>query len=134
MRTNEAYVLEALRNGAAGYVLKAGSTAELIQAVHEVRAGRRYLSPLLSERAIEAYVQKARESQPDAYETLTTREREGLQLADEGHTNPEIAAQLSISPFTAMTHRTNMMRKLNLHTQAELIRYALQRGILPLED
>lgn len=134
MRTNEAYVLEALRNGAAGYVLKAGSTAELIQAVHEVTAGRRYLSPLLSERAIEAYVQKAKESQPDAYETLTTREREVLQLAAEGRTTSEIATQLSISPFTAMTHRTNMMRKLSLHTHADLIRYALQRGILPLED
>lgn len=134
MRTNEAYVLEALRNGAAGYVLKAGSTAELIQAVYEVTAGRRYLSPLLSERAIEAYVQKARETLPDPYETLTNREREVLQLAAEGRTTPEIASLLSISPLTAMTHRNNMMRKLSLHTQADLIRYALQRGILLLED
>lgn len=134
MRTNEAYVLEALRNGAAGYVLKAGSMAELIQAIHEVTAGRRYLSPPLSERAIEAYIQKAKETKPDSYETLTTREREVLQLVAEGYTNADIAVQLSISPFTAMTHRTNMMRKLKLHTQADLIRYALQRGILPLED
>lgn len=134
MRANEAYVLEALRNGAAGYVLKAASISELVQAVHNVASGQRYLSPPLSERAIELYVQKARETQSDPYETLTTREREVLHLVAEGYTNAEIAIRLSISPLTAMTHRANMMRKLNLHTQVDLIRYALQRGILPLED
>jgi DNA-binding NarL/FixJ family response regulator len=134
MRANEAYVLEALRNGAAGYVVKSASITELVQAVHQVTAGRRYLSPPLSERAIEAYIEKAQETEPDPYESLTRREREVLQLAAEGCTNVEIAARLSISPLTAMTHRTNLMRKLNLHSLAELIRYALQRGILPLED
>jgi two-component system, NarL family, response regulator NreC len=134
MRANEAYVLEALRNGAAGYVLKADSTAELVHAVREVAAGRRYLSPPLSERALEAYVQKAKQVAPEPHSSLTTREREVLHLAAEGHTNAEIAVQLSISAHTAMTHRANVMRKLGLHNQADLIRYAMQRGILPLED
>lgn len=134
MHANEAYVLEALRNGAAGYVLKDSSAADLVQAVREVIAGRRYLSPPLSERAIEAYLHKAGAAALDPYETLTTREREVLHLAAEGYTNAEIAARLSISPRTAETHRANMMRKLELRTQTDLIRYALRRGILPMEE
>jgi len=133
MHSNEAYVLEALRNGAAGYVLKDSSAADLVQAVREVAAGRRYLSPPLSERAIETYIQKAEATTLDPYETLTTREREVLHLAAEGRTNAEIAAQLSISPRTAETHRANLMRKLGLRTQTDLIRYALRRGVLPME-
>lgn len=128
---NEAYVLEALRNGAAGYVLKEAGAAEVLQAVREVTAGRRYLSPPFSERAIEAYLQKAQATPLDPYETLTTREREVLQLAAEGLSNPEIAARLGISPRTAETHRANLMRKLGLHNQTELIRYAIRRGIIP---
>ena len=69
----------------------------------------------------------------DPYETLTTREREVLQLAAEGCTNAEIASRLSISPRTAETHRTNLMRKLGLHSQTDLIRFAIRRGVLPLE-
>jgi DNA-binding NarL/FixJ family response regulator len=133
MHANEAYVLEALRNGAAGYVLKDSSVTDLVQAVREVAAGRRYLSPPLSERVIDAYVQKAKEATLDVYETLTAREREVLHLAAEGLTNPEIAARLFISPRTAEIHRANLMRKLSLHTQTDLIRYALRRGILPME-
>jgi len=134
MHANEAYVLEALRNGAVGYVLKDSSIAELVQAVREVVSGRRYLSPPLSERAIEAYLRKAEPATLDPYETLTLREREVLHLAAEGHTNAEIAEHLSISPRTAETHRANMMRKLDLRTQTDLIRYALRRGILPMEE
>ena len=132
---NEAYVTEALGSGAAGYVLKKSSAADLVQAVREVVAGRRYLSPSLSERAIEAYVryvQQVRDSDLDPYETLTPREREVLHLAAEGHTNAEIAERLSISPRTVETHRANMMRKLGLRTSTDLIRYAMQRGILPM--
>lgn len=133
MHANEAYVLEALRNGAAAYVLKEAGAAELLQAVREVTAGRRYLSPPLSERAIEAYVEKAAAIPLDQSETLTTREREVLHLAAEGHSNPEIAARLGISPRTAETHRANLMRKLGLRSQTELIRYAMRRGIIPSE-
>lgn len=133
MYANEAYVLQALRNGAAGYLLKGSSTADLAQGVREVADGRPYLSPQLSERAIEAYAQKAQSTLLDLYETLTTREREVLQLAAEGHRNGEIAERLFISPRTVETHRAHLMQKLALHSQTELIRYALQRGVLPLE-
>jgi DNA-binding NarL/FixJ family response regulator len=133
MHANEAYVLEALRNGAAGYVLKDSSAADLVHAVREVVAGRRYLSSPLSERAIAAYIQKASDVALDPYEMLTNREREVLHLAAEGYTNAEIADQLSISPRTAETHRANLMRKLGLRTHTDLIRYALRRGILPME-
>jgi len=133
MYSNEAYVLEALKNGAAGYVLKESTATDLVRAVHEVAAGRRYLSPPLSEHAIEAYLEKAHDTPFDRYETLTTREREVLQLAAEGRTNAEIAAALFVSPRTVETHRAHLMHKLDLRTQADLIRYALRRGILPLE-
>jgi DNA-binding NarL/FixJ family response regulator len=134
MHANEAYVLESLRNGAAGYVLKDSSADDLVRAVREVVAGRRYLSPPLSERAIEVYVQKAQEAALDPYEKLTNREREVLHLAAEGHSSAEVAKRLSISPRTVETHRANMMRKLDLHSQTDLIRYALRRGIIPMED
>jgi DNA-binding NarL/FixJ family response regulator len=132
MHADEAYVVEALRNGAAGYILKDASTTEVAQAVREVAAGRRYLSQPLSERAIEAYTEKAQAAPLDLYETLTTREREVLQLAAEGYSSTEMAARLGISPRTADTHRANLMRKLGLQSQTDLVRYALRRGILPL--
>ena len=134
MHANEAYVLEALRHGAAAYVLKETSSTELVQAVRAVVAGRRYLSRPLSERALEAYAQRAEATPLDLYETLTTREREVLHLAAEGCNNSEIATRLSISPRTAETHRSNLMRKLGLQSQTELVRYALRRGIIPLEN
>ena len=134
MQDNEAYVLEALRNGADGYVLKQSTSDELVRAVREVIAGRRYLSPPLSEHAIKAYMQKADSATLDRYETLTTREREVLHLVAGGCTNAEIAERLFISPRTVEVHRANMMHKLGLRTQTDLIRYALRRGILPMEE
>jgi len=132
MHADEGYVMEALRNGAAGYVLKEASTTEVAQAVREVAAGRRYLSQPLSERAIEVYAEKAQSGPLDLYETLTTREREVLQLCVEGCSSTEMATRLGISPRTADTHRANLMRKLGLQNQTALVRYALRRGILPL--
>jgi two-component system response regulator NreC len=129
----EPYVLEALHHGAAGYVLKGVSADELAYAVREVAAGRRYLSPPLSERAIEAYLQTTRETTRHPYDILTRREREVLQLALQGRTISEIAAALSLSPRTVETYRTNFMRKLGLSTQADLIRYARECGILTPE-
>jgi two-component system, NarL family, response regulator NreC len=134
MHANEPYVLEALKNGAAGYVLKDTSGTDLVHAVRQVLSGQRYLSPPLSERAVEAYMQKSQETSFDPHDALTDREREVLQLAAEGFNNPDVAARLSISPRTVETHRANLMRKLGLKTQTDLIRYALRRGILPLED
>jgi DNA-binding NarL/FixJ family response regulator len=133
MYTNDAYVFEAFRNGALGYVLKDSQAADLIQAVREVVAGRRYLSPPLSERALELYMRKVESVPDDPYELLTTREREVLQMVAEGRTSGEIANRLFISPRTAEGHRANLMRKLGLQTHADLIRFALKRGILPMD-
>ena len=130
MYDDEGFVLEALANGVSGYVLKDSNSSDLVHAVREVAAGRRYLSPPLSDRAIEAYQQRAKVGTMDKHETLTTREREVLQLSAEGHTNSEIAARLGISTRTAETHRSRVMHKLGLHTQSELIRYAIRRGII----
>lgn len=134
MHATESYVLEALRNGADGYVLKDAAADELVMAIQAVLAGRRYLSSQLSERAIESYIQKAASTTEDSYASLTTREREVLQLAAEGLTNVEIAERLFISARTAETHRANLMKKLHLSNHTELIRYAIRRGILPLDE
>jgi len=133
MHADETFVLDALRHGAAGYVLKDAPPSDMLVAVREVTAGRRYLSPALTERAIAAYARQAQAAPADAYETLTTREREVLQLAAESSSVSEIAARLGISPRTVETHRENLMRKLGLQRQTDLIRYAFRRGILPLE-
>ena len=134
MHAAESYVLEALRNGANGYVLKDSAADELVYAIREVLAGRRYLSSQLSERAIETYIQKSESSLTDSYDSLTNREREVLKLAAEGCTNNEIAERLFISPRTAETHRANLMKKLSLSNHTELIRYAIRRGLLPLDE
>jgi DNA-binding NarL/FixJ family response regulator len=134
MYSDESYVMEALKNGAAGYVLKSSTRSDLVQAIREVMAGERYLSAPLSARAVEAYVERAKGTEVGAYDTLTSREREVLQLAAEGHTNAEIAARLSISSRTVETHRSAVMRKLGLRRQTDLVRYALRRGILPPES
>jgi two-component system, NarL family, response regulator NreC len=129
----EAYVLAALRQGAAGYVLKGASVDELVYAIREVAAGRHYLSPPLSEYAIDAFLRQAHTAAFDPYESLSTREREVFQLAAHGHTTSAIAAQLRVSSRTVEMHRTNLMRKLGLPTQMDLIPYARRRGLLPPE-
>lgn len=133
MYDDEGFVLEALSNGVSAYVLKDAGSNDLIQAVREVRSGHRYLSPPLSDRAIEVYEQMTKAGTMDKYEMLTTREREVLHLSAEGHTNNEIAVRLGISVRTAETHRSRLMHKLDIHTQADLTRYALRRGIIPMQ-
>lgn len=133
MYDDEGFVLEALSNGVSAYVLKDAGSADLIQAVREVSEGHRYLSPSLSDRAIEVYEQMTKAKTMDKYDTLTTREREVLHLSAEGHTNSEIAARLGISVRTAETHRSKVMHKLGVHTQADLTRYAIRRGIISVE-
>ena len=130
MHANEAYVVEALRYGASGYLLKESSSSELIGAVHSVVAGQRYLSPSLAERALDTYIDKVGQSVSDPYDMLTERERQVLHLAAERHSNAEIAERLSIGVRTVETHRANMMRKLALKNQSELILYMVQRGFL----
>ena len=130
MHASDAYVSEALKNGASGYVLKDSQSSELVQAIREVAAGRRYLSEPLSERQIEHYERKSRGGRTDPFDSLTAREREVLQLAAEGLTNAQISERLFISSRTTETHRANLMRKLCLQNHSELIRYAVKRGII----
>jgi two-component system response regulator NreC len=128
MHANEGYVLEALKCGAWGYVLKQSTSANLLQAVREVTAGRRYLSPPLSDRAIQAYVARASgETPPSTHGPITIREAEVMNLISDGKTNAEIAAQLSISVRTVEHHRASLMRKLKCRNKAQLIRYALDQ-------
>ncbi len=130
MHASEAHVIHALKNGAAAYVLKDAGATELIKAVREAIAGRRYLSAPFVERAIDAYLGRAKPDALDLYETLTTREREIFYLAAQGLSHAEVAARLGISQRTAETHRANLMRKLDVHSQAELTAYARSRGLL----
>lgn len=134
MQSADVYVVDALKAGALGYVLKETGPSELVNAVQQVIAGKRYLSPRLSERLIDVLLQRKEESTLNPYETLTNREREILQMAAEGMTTSAIAKRLSISPRTAELHRGRMMKKLGLNNQTELVRYALKKGILPLDE
>jgi two-component system response regulator NreC len=134
MHVNEAHVMEALRNGASGYVRKDANAADLIRAIREVAAGHLYLSPPFSDKAIEAYRKRAEEAAIDPYTSLSEREREVLHLAAEGLGNTEVGGRLGISPRTVETHRANVMRKLGLHRQMDLVRYALRRGIVSADE
>ena len=134
MYSDEAYVVQALRNGAMAYVLKESRAADLLQAVREVMAGRRFLSPPLSERSIESYIEKADGEPLDPYETLSPREREVIQLAAEGHSNPEISVRLGISARTVETHRANGMKKLKLKGQTDLVKFAIKKGLVAAGD
>lgn len=131
MYHNEAYVVEALHAGALGYVIKESSSDDLVYAIREVMAGHRYLSPPLSAHALAIYQEKASSGVRAIYQTLTTREREILKLIAEGYSSPEVAERLVLSPRTVETHRANIMRKLELRTTADLVRYAIRHGILP---
>lgn len=130
VHSEEHYVVEALRHGALGYVLKDCAAASLVEAIRHVAAGRRYLSPAVQERALEAFFQNPSQPGLDPYETLTERERLILELAAEGLSNPQIARRLFISPRTAESHRANLMRKLDLHSQTDLVRYAIRTRII----
>ncbi len=133
MQSADAYVIEALKNGAAGYVLKETGPSELVNAVREVTQGNQYLSAKLAER-LEANRQKIKDTPSDAYETLTTREREIFQMTAEGRTSQEVGEKLNISPRTVEIHRRNLLSKLGIKNQADLIRFAIKRGILPMDD
>lgn len=131
MHADQPYVVEALRNGATAFVLKDSTATDLVQAIRETIKGRRYLSPQLAERAIAALEQLEPNPQLDIYDTLTQRERLVLQLAAEGSSSAEIGKRLFISQRTAETHRSNLMRKLGLHSQTDLVRFAIRKGIIP---
>jgi two-component system, NarL family, response regulator NreC len=132
--STNAFIAEALKNGATGYVLKGCSEENLLRAVREAAAGRRFLSPPVNAVALDAYIDQARAGPLDPHETLTPREREVLQLTAEGKTNAEIAKRLHISARTVENHRASLMHKLGLHNQSELILYACRHGLLPLDE
>lgn len=131
MHDSEGYVVESLQVGVAGYVLKKSSSQELVFAIRQALAGNLYLSPSLNERAIQAYMQRAKESRlEDPFDSLTDREREVFQLAAEGMNNPQIAARLSLSARTIEMHRGNLMKKLGLKSQTDLVKFAVKRGLV----
>ena len=126
MHTEDPYVGKALQAGIKGYVLKTQASADLIQAIREVSRGAVYLSPGVSRAVVEAYLAKT-DLPPDP---LTPRERQVLQLVAEGKTTKEIAQVLGISAKTADSHRTRMMRKLDIHETAGLVRHAIREGLI----
>lgn len=133
MHANDAYVVEALRNGASGYVLKQAEARALVDAIRTVSAGRRYLSPPLSEEKLERWEMEAKAAPFDPYDTLSTREREVLQLAAEGLTSAAIGERLAIGKRTVETHRANLQRKLGVKTQADLVRFAVKKGLVGVD-
>jgi DNA-binding NarL/FixJ family response regulator len=126
MHTEDPYVLEALRAGVSGYVLKTQAGDDLVQALREVLRGSIYLSPGVSRAVVEAYRSKS-DLPPDP---LSPREREVLQLVAEGKTTKEVAGLLGVSVKTAESHRTRIMAKLDIHETAGLVRYAIRRGLV----
>jgi two-component system response regulator NreC len=126
----EEYILSALKAGADGYVLKDAGHDELVRAVKNVLAGKRYLSPDISEKVIGGYLEGRRALKATPWDTLTQREREILKLIAEGYKNKEIAGHLFISLKTVEKHRSNLMRKLDLHNTAALTAFAMEKGII----
>lgn len=131
MHSDESYVLRALRAGAKGYLLKDSAESDLIEAIRAVSAGKTFFSPEISRMLVEDYVREIRtRGVDDSYETLSSREREVLHLIAEGKANKEVAALLNLSPHTVETHRRNLQEKLNLHNFAELVLYAVRKGLI----
>jgi DNA-binding NarL/FixJ family response regulator len=131
MHSDESYVLRALKAGARGYLLKASPEADVIAAIRAVSSGNAYFSPSITKLLVEEYVVEARRrGVEDTYELLSTREKEILHLLASGKTNREIADLLFISVATVETHRNNVFQKLHLHNLAELILYAVRKGLI----
>lgn len=133
MHADAAFVREALYAGALGYVLKDASAPEVVHAVREAAQGRRYLSQALTEDLFNSYSQQAGSGVDDPYDLLTDSERAVLVLAAQGLTSSAIAQQLALSPRTIEAYRANLLHKLELRNQSELVRYAIKRGLIPLE-
>jgi DNA-binding NarL/FixJ family response regulator len=131
MHSDEGYVLKALKSGAKAYLLKDSAEYDLINAIRSVNEGKAFFSPAISKMLMEEYMRQMQDREiEDSYELLTTREREVLQLLAEGKANKEVAAILGLSLYTVETHRGNILQKLNLHSGAELILYAVRKGVI----
>jgi RNA polymerase sigma factor (sigma-70 family) len=130
MYSDEAYVTQMLKAGATGYLLKDSADVDLLQAVQAVSQGKSFFSPAVARLMSDDYARQRGENAVDRYESLSEREREIFQLVAEGKTNKEIAALLFISPSTVETHRARIMEKLDLHSAAEIVLYAVRRGVI----
>jgi two-component system, NarL family, response regulator NreC len=131
MHSDESYVLRALKAGAKGYLLKDSAEGDLIEAIKSVTRGKTFFSAEITKMLAEDYVREIRaRGSEDSYELLTPREREILQLLAEGKSNKDIATLLNLSLYTVETHRRNLQDKLNLHSFAELILYAVRKGVI----
>ena len=131
MHSDEAYITQALQAGAKGYLLKDSADTDLIRGIADVAAGRSFFSPAVAKVMLDDYVKHlANKGILDRYESLSEREREVFQLIAEGHTNREMADLLSISPATIETHRAHILQKLDLHNTAEVVLYAVRRGVI----
>ena len=135
VQADEAYLLSALKAGARGYVLKSSAESEVVDAVKAVTSGKAFFSPKVSRILADDYTRYLqREQATDAYELLTSREREILQLLAEGATNKDIANALELSHTTEICHRQHIFQKLNLHSIADLILYAVRKGIISTQS
>jgi two-component system, NarL family, response regulator NreC len=134
MHKDDGYVVQALRNGASGYVIKDTGPIELVDAIHQVMQGHRYLSQEIASKFDDQLLANSGEQIEDPYNQLTNREREILQLVAEGYTGQEIATRLSISRRTAEQHRASVLRKLGLQNQREIVRYAIRKGVLSIDN
>ncbi len=131
MHADESYIMRALAAGARGYLVKDATDEDLLPAVKAVAAGKPFFSPTVSAILMEDYVRQLRtRGLSDSYELLTDREREVLQLLAEGRSNKEVAALLDVGLSTVETHRANLMQKLSLHNTAEIVLYAVRKGII----
>ncbi len=131
MHAEEAYIISALEAGAQGYLLKDSADVELIRAVSSVAAGKSYFSPAVARVMLDDYVRHlAQKGITDRYDSLSEREREIFQLIAERHTNKEIADLLHLSPATIETHRAHIFQKLGVHNTAELVLYAVRKGVI----
>lgn len=131
MHSDEGYVLRALKAGAKAYLLKDSAEGDLMEAIQAVTQGKTFFSPEISKMLVEDHVREIRmRGVEDSYELLTPREREILQLLAQGKSNKDIAASLNLSLYTVETHRRNLQDKLNLHSIAELILYAVRKRVI----
>ena len=131
---SEAYVFQMLQAGAVGYVLKRASAEDVIQAVKAAHRGEAILHPSVAKLLITDYLTRAEGGDESSYDTLSDREREILKLIAEGRTNKEIAQMLFLAIKTVQAHRANLMRKLNMHDRTELVKYAIRKGIIGLDE
>jgi len=131
MHADESYIVRALAAGARAYLLKEGTDEDLIPAVRAVAAGKRFFSPAVTAVLVEDYVRTLQKrGLTDSYLLLTDREKEVLHLLAEGRSNKEVATLLGLGVSTVETHRANLMQKLNLHNTAEIVLYAVRKGII----